>query len=234
MQGQQVRYGGSGMGIRVGLRKSTGEGAVKSLKEASQLAQDQHPADALGDTLGRINTLLSAVTAMFEPDREAFAVHNGFVMHSLMAVQDLTLSAQSSLGKLHEACDLTLLGSAPEANEAEPDLATAEAQTEYTEAEPIPFAPLSAGARFVDEVTSSAANTEFSEILSDRPSIKAEESRAMQEGFAQNYLELLRKLTAAEIFAAEQQALSPPGTQHQLLPLLRSLREDFQKIHSAA
>jgi hypothetical protein len=55
-----------------------------------------------------------------------------------------------------------------------------------------------------------------------------------EEPFAQSYLELLRKLTAAEVFAAEQQALSVPGTSPELLPLLRSLREDLQKIHSAA
>ncbi len=52
--------------------------------------------------------------------------------------------------------------------------------------------------------------------------------------FAKTYLELLRKLTAAEVFAAEQQALSVPGAATQLLPLLRSLREDLEKIHSAA
>lgn len=57
---------------------------------------------------------------------------------------------------------------------------------------------------------------------------------SQEEHIAQTYLELLRKLTAAEIFAAEQQALSVPGSSTQLLPLLRSLREDIEKIHTAA
>ena len=55
-----------------------------------------------------------------------------------------------------------------------------------------------------------------------------------QEFVAKTYLELLRKLTAAEIFAAEQQALSMPGTSRELLPLLQSLREDIEKIHKVA
>jgi hypothetical protein len=55
-----------------------------------------------------------------------------------------------------------------------------------------------------------------------------------QEQFAQSYLELLRKLTAAEVFAAEQQALSAPGAAPELLPLLRGLREEFQKMHNVA
>jgi hypothetical protein len=55
-----------------------------------------------------------------------------------------------------------------------------------------------------------------------------------QEQFAQSYLELLKKLTAAEVFASEQQALSAPGQSHDLLPLLRGLREEFQKMHNVA
>jgi hypothetical protein len=205
------------------------------LNEGSQLAQDQHPADALGDTLGRINTLLSAIGAMFEPGRETFAVNEAYVMHSLLAAQGLVASAQVSLGSLHENCDLTLL-SQPLGTAGVPQEQASEdvSADEDGNTDPIPYTPLSS-ARFVAEVTSSAANKDFSEPLAQRESSPpVDERRVLQEGFAQSYLELLRKLTAAEIFAAEQQALSPPGTPHQLLPLLRSLREDFQKIHSAA
>jgi hypothetical protein len=217
------------------------KGQVKGLDEGSQLAQDQHPADALGETLGRISTLLSAMGAMFEPGRERFAVNETFVMHSLLASQSLVVAAQTSLDQLHESCDLSLLST----HAAEPSSVEQVQTRESINAvnfgdqdvdEPIPYTPLSSSsARFVEQVTSSAANSEFSDILANRQAdTKQDERRILQEGFAQNYLELLRKLTAAEIFAAEQQALSPPGTQHQLLPLLRSLREDFQKIHSAA
>jgi hypothetical protein len=51
---------------------------------------------------------------------------------------------------------------------------------------------------------------------------------------AQTYAELLQKLTAAEVFATEQQALAPPGSNEKLLPLLRSLREEFEKLRKAA
>ena len=175
---------------------------------------------------------------MFEPGRDGFAVNETFVMHSLIAAQGLVLSAQSALGQLHDSCDLTVVTDEPLTHELSDDTVEPEI-AEFVESdpepEPIPFSPRSSSARFVQQVTSSAANQEFAEILTDRQPVRQEEERrVLQEGFAQNYLELLRKLTAAEIFAAEQQALSPPGTQHQLLPLLRSLREDFQKIHSAA
>jgi hypothetical protein len=214
------------------------KGAETSLNEGSQLAHDQHPADALGETLGRINTLLSAMGAMFEPGRESFAVNEAFVMHSLLAAQGLVVSAQASLGHLHDACDLTMQplrnDDAAPSGKADAGLDHSDSDAENTDSEPLPYEPLSSS-RFVEKVTSSAANKEFSSILADRQAAaENEERRVLQDGFAQNYLELLRKLTAAEIFAAEQQALSPPGTQHQLLPLLRSLREDFQKIHSAA
>lgn len=222
------------------------KGHVKSLDEGSQLAQDQHPVDALGETLERINTLLSAMSTMFEQGRERFAVNETFVMHSLIAAQGLVVSAQGSLGQLHENCDLSLLAdplteasSAADAGEEAESEEMEFPELEEDHAEPIPYAPLTSSARFVAQVTSSAANTDFSDILADRQTDAKRETiqderQVLQDGFAQNYLELLRKLTAAEIFAAEQQALSPPGTQHQLLPLLRSLREDFQKIHSAA
>jgi hypothetical protein len=206
------------------------------LNKGSQLAHDQHPADALGETLGRIDTLLSAVGAMFEPGREGFAVNDAFIMHSLIAAQGLLGSAQTSLVHLHDSCDLTLLSVAASDELVDEEEVFAEEASDLAETDPIPFTPRSSsGTQFVDQVTSSVANQEFSEILAERKTTPSEdERRAMQDGFAQNYLELLRKLTAAEIFAAEQQALSAPGTQHQLLPLLRSLREDFQKIHSAA
>jgi hypothetical protein len=209
------------------------------LNEGSQLAQDQHPADALGETLGRINTLLSAIGAMFDPGRDTFAVNEAYVMHSLLAAQGLVATAQVSLGTLHESCDLSLLSHpqvTPETlhGEAEQQPAEDSSPEEPPDVEPIPYTPLSSR-RFVEDVTSSVANQEFAEPRTARESTPpADDRRVLQEGFAQSYLELLRKLTAAEIFAAEQQALSPPGTPHQLLPLLRSLREDFQKIHSAA
>ena len=183
--------------------------------------------------------MLSAMGAMFEPGRESFAVNASFIMHSLLAAQGLVVTAQSSLGHLHESCDLTLQDAPLKARSLARDASDSDevlddATETATESEPLPYAPLSS-TRFVNDITSTAANREFSGILAERQtSAQLDEHTILQDGFAKNYVELLRKLTAAEIFAAEQQALSPPGTQHQLLPLLRSLREDFQKIHSAA
>jgi hypothetical protein len=54
------------------------------------------------------------------------------------------------------------------------------------------------------------------------------------DDYAKSYLELLQKLTDAEVFAAEQHALAAPGSSPDLLPMLRSLREDLKKLHNAA
>jgi hypothetical protein len=56
----------------------------------------------------------------------------------------------------------------------------------------------------------------------------------VDDTIAQTYDEFLSKLTAAEVFATEQQALAPPGSKEELLPLLRSLREEFEKLRTAA
>ena len=55
----------------------------------------------------------------------------------------------------------------------------------------------------------------------------------LNEAVAKNYEELLRKLTAAEVFAQEQQAILMPGTASPLVPLLRGLRDDLRKVHAA-
>jgi hypothetical protein len=63
---------------------------------------------------------------------------------------------------------------------------------------------------------------------------QADKTTEVDDTIAQTYDEFLRKLTAAEVFATEQQALAPPGATEELLPLLRSLREEFEKLRTAA
>lgn len=208
------------------------------LKEGSVLAQDQHPADALGEALGRIDALLTAMEAMFDTGRETFAVNQAYVFHSLLTLHGMVTTAQASHGQLIDSFDLNI----PLGLDGGDMMADHTGSASHPVAPEVVSAPPAAktmtGVRFVEEVTSSVANTQHSHYAPEtaqwEPQQSAQPQAASDPGFAQSYLELLRKLTAAEIFAAEQQALAPPGTQQQLLPLLRSLREDFQKIHSAA
>ncbi|MFO1034596.1 MAG: hypothetical protein U1E15_11135 [Hyphomicrobiales bacterium] len=50
---------------------------------------------------------------------------------------------------------------------------------------------------------------------------------------AQSYDDLLRKLTAAEVFAAETSSVSETDTSLALLPLLRRLRQDLERLRAA-
>ena len=199
------------------------------------LAHDQHPADALGEALGRIDALLIAMEAMFDAGREEFAVHQSYVFHSLLTLHGIVAAAHASHVQLLDTCDLTMR--APlETGEAMPqdEGAMMEAEPELP-AHSTATSKAMSGVRFVEDVTAAAANQDSGHLAAEaQPRWQPQQQAPADSGFAQSYLELLRKLTAAEIFAAEQQALAPPGTQQQLLPLLRSLREDFQKLHSAA
>jgi hypothetical protein len=173
-----------------------------------------HPADALALALDRAAGLLAVLGDLYNPTQDSFASGNGFVMHGMNTASTLLSDARSALLDLHEGCDLVLkddtqisVGLQPEAETEEPVVAFSRAT-----AEPSWVA---------------AENTALHSNVEPKP------SSSDQEHFAKTYLDLLKKLTAAEIFASEQQALAAPGTGTDLLPLLRGLREDFQKMHRA-
>jgi hypothetical protein len=166
-----------------------------------------HPADTLSVALERVSSLLNTMTTLYESNSDSFAVDNSFLIHGLAAAGSLVGDAQAALGELHANCDLTLVDA---------------------------MIPL----RDVADVV--VSSDEISEEASVEAVLVAEEiapvsTKPLQpDNFAQSYNELLRKLTAAEVFASEQQALSPPGSEQHLLPLLRSLREDLQRLHRVA
>jgi hypothetical protein len=184
---------------------------MENLKEEIQV----HPADVLAKALERASGVLGVLGQLYETDQDSFVSGNAFVAHAISTSSALIAEAKTALEDLHYSCDLTVLNSVADSetviemnfgeNASPPTVAEVVIPTEQFETQPEPQAA---------EVTTA--------------------SPPQEEQIAQTYLELLRKLTAAEVFAAEQQALSVPGASTQLLPLLRSLREDLQKIHSAA
>ena len=172
----------------------------------------KHPADSLALALQRSSGLLMSVGELFESDRERFAGGEAFVAHAISTVAEMLVEARNALADLHYACDLTLL-EPTQSDQVETQIEVAEDvanDDDVTEPEHV----------YVPEIEKAAVNMQAPAANSDE--------------FAQSYLDLLNKLTAAEVFAAEQQALSAPGTRPDLLPLLKSLREDLQKIHNVA
>jgi hypothetical protein len=173
-----------------------------------------HPADALALALDRASALLSVLGELYNPSHENFASGNGFVMHGLNTANGLLTDARAALLDLHEGCDLVLRDTVQNVVDVQPDLGAEEPVVAFTRA--------SAEPSWV-AATSPAAP----------PPAAPAATPSDQEHFAKSYLELLKKLTAAEVFASEQQALAAPGSGTDLLPLLRGLREDFQKMHRA-
>ncbi len=179
-----------------------------------------HPADALATALDRVSGLLSVLGDLYNPRSDNFSGGNEFVVHALSTASSLAIDARSALSDLHQNCDLTLITS------VELDDVT-EAASVVADVEPV------ADATAVD------LPAEPLKWTIDRGLNRAEVAPEVappvseQDHFAKSYLELLRKLTAAEVFASEQQALAAPGSTTDLLPLLRGLREDFQKMHKA-
>jgi hypothetical protein len=181
-----------------------------------------HPADALSKALDRTSGLLSVLTDLYETQSESFSGGNPFVVHALSTAAMLVAEARKSLNDLHYSCDLTLLdhpGQGDMVLDSGRPVTTSE--TTNSHVEPV-------------RMSGETSDTEAVEIPIQSARAVETARDEKHEEFAESYSELLKKLTAAEVFAAEQQALSVPGASPELLPLLRSLREDLQKIHSAA
>jgi hypothetical protein len=177
-----------------------------------------HPADALATALDRVSGLLAVLGDLYNPRSDNFSGGNEFIMHALSTASSLTVEARGALSDLHNNCDLTLImpadiqdvTGAPSVPDVEP---VSDAATVELPVEPLKWT-IDRGVNRSEAAPAAAAVSE-------------------QDHFAKSYLELLRKLTAAEVFASEQQALAAPGSTTDLLPLLRGLREDFQKMHKA-
>jgi hypothetical protein len=182
-----------------------------------------HPADVLAQQLDRVTGLIRTMGELYSPQHESFATGNGFIAHGLVAISTLLSDAQGALENLHQVCDLRMTS---EVTRSEKDIAPTDPVAE--DDEPMIFPPEDQ-LWPQDDMTAPEA-----EAVDDTTVAVASELPAQDDQFAQSYLELLRKLTAAEVFAAEQQALAPPGSGQNLLPLLRSLREEFQKLHRVA
>jgi hypothetical protein len=179
-----------------------------------------HPADVLALQLDRVSSVVRTLGDLYAPHSESFAAGNSFIAHGLVAATTLIADAQEALENLHHLCDLRM--SNVESEKTELNSSLPDEAMVFPPPETVWQEPEEPGS------TVQSATIESSSVAT-MPVQAVEDDQ-----FAQSYLELLRKLTAAEVFAAEQQALAPPGSGQNLLPLLRSLREEFQKLHRVA
>ena len=207
------------------------------------MTETEHPATTLVSAIERLQVMLRSLSTFYDQPRDAFALQPNFMMLSLGVAETSADQAQEALAAIMQHCDLTLLPAMVDQETDEslekPVLATVEAGLSDTGS--ANDYNVSTADELPEEYSNEApdntdtATVQIYELHSEALQAATPLKSGPNEQFARTYLELLQKLTAAEIFATEQQALSPNQSQQQpLLPLLRSLRQDIQKLHNVA
>ena len=164
-----------------------------------------HPADSLGVALTRATGVLSALTSCHDAQRGGFAVGDQFVLQAIAAIEGFVSDARNAYMDLCDKCDLRMMVISPDV----PDHSSG-------------VAPPAA----------SPTPTFGSNVLPPLPA-DAQITPPKGEHYAPSYEDLLRKLTAAEVFASEQDGRGRSDGSSALLPLLRSLRSDLERIRAA-
>jgi hypothetical protein len=152
--------------------------------------------------LSRAAGVLSALTACHDATRGGFAVSDQFVLQAVAAIEVFIGDARTAYMDLCDRCDLRVQEQAPQAGAS--DITPPDANPV------LPPLPLRNDAQVADQET----------------------PPAYEEDIASNYADLLRKLTAAEVFAAERD-YTQQGERSALLPLLKSLRSDLERFKAA-
>lgn len=177
------------------------------------------PVEQIGTALMRATGILSALSACQDHSRSSFAVPEPFVVQAILALEGFINDARNAY------FDLTTreVSSDEDAHQAGP------ARQEYAAApQHVPQKPLAAkredGASVLPDLYA---------FLGHDAALAAHAQIAEgPDGFASSYEALMRKLTAAEVFAAER-GLSHEESDSPLLPLLQSLRQDLQRLRAA-
>lgn len=176
--------------------------------------------DQLGTALMRASGILSALSACQDPARGTFAVPGPFLVQAITALEGFVNDARTAY------IDLC---AAREQREAKTPL-------QHAPQRPLvpPVAEPADPAVFVTSEPVAAPHElpGFYQLRHHDLQNLSLASSLDQDGFAQSYDALLRKLTAAEVFAAESNRISDEQNSP-LLPLLKSLRHDLERIRAA-
>lgn len=173
------------------------------------------PMDQLGTSLMRATGVLAALSACQDQSRGTFAVPETFVAQAVLALEGFINDARNAY------FDLTTreVSSGEDLHQASHEEAQARQQVP-----PKPVATKDDGALVLPD---------FYAFLGHEASSATELPHAgSPDEFATSYEALMRKLTAAEVFAAER-GLSREENNSPLLPLLQSLRQDLERLRAA-
>jgi hypothetical protein len=196
-----------------------------------------HPADEIGKALSQARGLLSSVLNCYDKSTTSFATGTSFVAEAIFATEDILVKAGESLTTLYADYDLNVTKSSDrQADESEETIQENETTDQTPTELPIGRLPFSSfGLNSGQEQVSRLAHRLDNILESLPPPPPADPMRPedMVEQPAQNYDELLEKLTAMADSAAFH---ARPGSADsiRLLPVLESLRADVLRMRSAA
>lgn len=178
------------------------------------------PMDQLGTALMRATGLLSALSACQDPSRSAFALPEPFVMQAVNALEGFINEARNAYFDL---CTVAASEGVVAPAGSGPNLAARHADTEHGAVEDAPGRNMETTLPDVFRLRrlETAASHEVRPPADDHGG-----------AFVESYEALLRKLTAAEIFATER-GFVEDDRGGPLLPLLQSLRRDIERLRAA-
>lgn len=187
-------------------------------RHLQNVSGDNHAIEVLGTALMRATGVLSALTACQDPSKGNFALSGPFVLQAITALEGFVNDARNAFFDICAAGEQNVSKTSPRA------------------AAPAPLAEPADPGVFVTPEPPGAIG-----VLPDFYEIRRRESEQGQPGpahyqstdeIALTYDALLRKVTAAEVFAVEQ-GMGEDERNNPLLPLLKSLRNDLERIRAA-
>jgi hypothetical protein len=217
--------------------------------------------EALGAAINRVCGVLSAVGELYSPNDDTFSGGNAFAAHAVTTANGLLVEANYALsalyGRLLERAAQDVQTAASRAAH-EGRLAHERAQSA---ANALAYAEAQAQAQFraqvqppeqpqdeseVEAVVAAPEQGETGEIAETdavdwqaisqhgEGAASVEEPSTADIGFADSYRELLKRVTAVEVFANNEDMKALPDTRQKLLPLLEGLREGLSKLTRVA
>lgn len=193
-----------------------------------------HPADELGKSLSQARGIITSMVNCFDKTTSSFVTGPSFVAEAMTVVEDILSKASSSLSDLYENYDLNHVEDPIELSSLrdveihnEPIAENEIVEEEY---KPSSFGLSGRGGSISAVTENGNSNLEtFSKSRSTEPM----RPEAMVDQPAQNYDELLEKLTAmADSAAYHTQKNNVEETS--LLPVLEGLRADLLRMRSVA
>jgi hypothetical protein len=218
-------------------------------------SEQKHPADELGKALSRANGILTLLAGCFEKPSNSFETGNAFVFESITAVEAMLNTATLALERLYQTCDLSVIRQPQMESLAEPETPII-MQAPPTAFQPVviqpvtiqPEAPMQLqapnyqqtqhnyGSSYLGFFGPAEPATDLSDkidsILVNMPARPRAKHAEIFEKPAENYDELLQKLTAlADVAAYQAHQSNQDGG---LGSALEELRADLIKLRSVA